>query len=96
MPQNWHTYLSHNKKLFGISEIIFIQKGDIYSSFIRKSIIIDQNLKISVNILGKNFSSINYINLNNRLESQEHLTTLINELVSVRICKGLDLLYSNK
>jgi len=93
---NWHSYLSLDKKFFGISEIVFIQKGDIFNSFMRKSIIIDRDLNIFCNILGKHLSSDKFESSFNKMESQDHLTTLINELVSVKICRRLDFLNIKK
>lgn len=76
-PPNWHKYFLQDKQYFSISEIVFIRKEDNFNSFIRKNIIIDQNLNISCNILGKNIDKNKLINVVNKVESHKQLDALI-------------------
>lgn len=96
MPPNWHSYLSHDKMFFGISEIVFIPNGNTFNSYIRKTIIIQHDLTIICNILGKNINVDNFVNSFNNLESQVQIEIIINEIASIKVCRGLDLFYSQK
>lgn len=45
-----------DKKFFGVSEIVFVHKQNNVNSFLRKTIIVNQNLDLTCNILGKTIS----------------------------------------
>jgi len=96
LPPNWHKYFSYEKKYFGISEIIFVEKEGKLNSFLRKSIIINQNSKITCNILGKNICNDKLVNADTNLKSIDQLKSLIKEMALFKICKGLDLISSKK
>jgi len=85
LPPNWHKYLSYGKKYFGISEIIFVEKGGMLNSFLRKSIIISQSLKITCNILGKNVCNDKLVNANTNIESMDQLNSLIKEVALLKV-----------
>lgn len=93
-PPNWHSY-SSDKKIIGIFEIIFIKNENI-NSHLRKNIIIDMDFKITCNILGKNITDdmLNYSL--NKITNQQHLKNITKEVVSVKICRGIDFLYTKK
>lgn len=96
LPPNWHKYVSYEKKYFGISEIIFVEKKGKLNSFLRKSIIISQNLQITCNILGKNICNKKLVNADIDLESIDQLNSLIKEVALFKICNGLDFISSKK
>ncbi|KAL5239310.1 hypothetical protein ACI65C_006720 [Semiaphis heraclei] len=91
LPSHWQKYSSIDKKFFGVSEIVFAQKQNNLNSFMQKTIIVNQNLKLTCNILGKNISKDKFTNSFHKLESHQHLVDLINELASMKICRGVDL-----
>jgi len=91
LPSHWQKYSKIDKKFFGVSEIVFTQKQNNLNSFMRKTIIVNQNLELTCNILGKNISRDKFTNSFHKLESRQHLVDLIDELVSMKICRGVDL-----
>jgi len=96
LPSHWQKYLSIDKKFFGVSEIVFAQKQNNLNSFMRKTIIVNQNLELTCNILGKNISRDKFTNSFHKLESRQHLIDLINEIATMKICRGVNLLYEKK
>lgn len=96
MPLNWHKYFSNDKTTIGISEIVFIKNRDNINSFLRKTIIIEKDLKITCNILGKNINADNFQNSLNKVISQQHLENVIKEAATIKICRGLDFLHDKK
>lgn len=96
MPPNWHKYLSNDKTVIGISEIVFIKNGENINSFLRKNIIIEQDLKITCNILGKNINAEKFQNSLDKVISQQHLENVIKEAATMKICRGVDFLYDKK
>ncbi|XP_050062894.1 uncharacterized protein LOC126552239 [Aphis gossypii] len=96
LPPNWHKYLSNDQTTIGISEIIFIKNRDNINSFLRKTIIIEKDLKITCNILGKNINADNFQNALDKVISQQHLENVIKEAATFKICRGLDFLHDKK
>jgi len=88
--------LSNDKTTIGISEIIFIKNRDNINSFLRKTIIIEKDLKITCNILGKNINADNFQNALDKVISQQHLENVIKEAATIKICRGLDFLHEKK
>lgn len=96
LPSNWQKCSSMDKKLFGISEIVFVYKQNNVISFMRKTIIVNQDLYLTCNILGKNISGEKFKNSFHKLESYQHLINLINEMASMKIYRGVDLSSAKK